>query len=87
MWCPSDRVVLNEHMWRRLGAISPPIALQPPPRPPFGLLLEPRRARVKEFIIAHHEDVGEDLAVSSDVASLSDSLPEAATCERRVGIS
>jgi hypothetical protein len=40
------------------GAISPPIALQPPPRPPLDLMHEPRRARVKGVTIAHHEEVG-----------------------------
>ena len=38
--------------------ISPPIKSQPPPRPPLGLLSEPRRAKVKGAINAHHEEMG-----------------------------
>ncbi len=36
----------------------PPGRLQPPPRPPLGLLSESRRARVTGFSIAHHEEAG-----------------------------
>ena len=42
-----------------------PDRLQPPPRPPLGLLHEPRRARVKGVSSAHYKEVGRHLASSA----------------------
>jgi hypothetical protein len=48
--------------------LLPDRRLQPPQRPPLGLLPEPRRARVKGVSGAHHGEVGGLPVVSPDIA-------------------
>ena len=56
------RVGAKKNQWRWYNTIRSSIVLQPPPRPPLGLLSDLHRARVSGVSNAHHEEVGGHLA-------------------------